>query len=87
MLKRSTSITLGIIVLVIILLAGWWGISRSDKSGFGGGGLGHGRAPLGGGSRLDGAEDHHGFEPEHFSTHEGLGGGGRGGGGGGGRRR
>ena len=76
MLKRSASITLGGVVLIIIL-AGWWGHSRHDKSEFGGSGLGHGhgRALLGAGSQLGESDDLHGFEPEHFSTHEGLGGG------------
>lgn len=89
MANHSTVIATGLLVLLVILV-----IASSDararhgrlrlvKDGFGGAGLGHGRAPLGGGSHLEGSIYRFGFEPEQFSTREGLGG--RGGHGGSGR--
>ena len=89
MANHSAFVATGLLVLLVILVIASsdtrarHGRLRLNKDGFGGAGLGHGRAPLGGGSHLEGSIYHFGFEPEQFSTRERLGGGGGGHGGGG----
>lgn len=80
MANHSTVVATGLLVLLVILViasldarARHGGLCL-DKAGFGGAGLGHGRAPLGGGSHLEGSIYHFGLEPEQFSTREGVGG-------------
>ena len=80
MANHSAVVATGLLVLLVILVIASsdararHGRPHLDKDGFGGSGLGHGRAPLGGGSHLEGSIYHFGFEPEQFSTREGLGG-------------
>ena len=82
MANHSAVVVAGLLVLLVILVIalGHGGLCL-DRAGFLGAGLGHGRAPLGGGSHLEGDIYHFGFEPEQFSAHHRLGGRGHAGGG------
>ncbi len=58
-MSTQAGIIIAIIVVVIIVLAGWYIWKHDDKSGFGTPGLGHGRAPLGGGPHFPWEEAPH----------------------------
>lgn len=73
-MEQKTAVVVAAIVIIVIILAAWYAMSRGhgNKSGFGAG-LGHGRPPLGGGSRLE-DDIGDGSEYDDNILKEGLGG-------------